>query len=705
MISPNSRSVFRFVLPLLVAAAATGRTPAASPPALVNYQGVLRDQNDKPLSGSYDMLFRFLDAATGGNEILKDQHAASSANAVTVSGGLFSVALGSGTVADGSGPGSYTTLDAVFRDYGSVWLEVKVGAETLAPRTQVQSAAYALSSTNAVSAVTATNASQLNGLPSSYFLDASPTYQVKPGPVQFLNSDPSVAAMAAVCASSTSTGVSSTGCSDTGGYFATSGTSSTAVLGFGGAYGVRGYGTVGGLFVDPGWANYGYIGDQPDGAGVVAVGTNRGLYFSSSSENYGDVGYFDGFRYYGIWAHGYHDGGYFENASSGTYAFVGDSQGASIRGNGAKNFIQNHPERDDRTIAYAALEGDEVGTYTRGSGRLVRGEARVTLGETFQWVTNPELGLTVYVAPVGAPARLYVAEKSTTAILVKGAPGDPDVDFDYIVLGLRIGFENANVVREKEGPAPIPAMTGLEEQQARHPELRASTARARFEGMERATGRTVRSSYTKASALLEKIKATDHGVTESPGARAARLPEVELRARMQALASGTSGIAPLDASNPAVPRPVAAVAPPAARVDAGPSAREMETPPPAMPAVLAFETSEAVGAGDLLALDPSAPGKLRRTVSAMDPNVVGVAAEPSRTVDGAMIVGVAAVLFTSVNVDAGFGAIHPGDPLVSSPAPGQAMAAKSPLPGTVFGKALEGLDSGTGLIRVLLGAR
>ena len=34
---------------------------------------------------------------------------------------------------------------------------------------------------------------------------------------------------------------------------------------------------------------------------------------------------------------------------------------------------------------YSSLEGDEVGTYTRGTARLVEGEARVDLGQTFRW--------------------------------------------------------------------------------------------------------------------------------------------------------------------------------------------------------------------------------------------------------------------------------------------------------------------------------
>ncbi len=110
-----------------------------TPPDVLNYQGVLRDASDAPLDGTYPMLFRFFDAAASGNEILVDSHAA-----VVVSGGLFSVQLGSGTVTDGSGPGAYTTLSRVFANYPDLYVEVEVGGETLSPRIRVASAGYAL---------------------------------------------------------------------------------------------------------------------------------------------------------------------------------------------------------------------------------------------------------------------------------------------------------------------------------------------------------------------------------------------------------------------------------------------------------------------------------------------------------------------------------------------------------------------------------
>ena len=176
MSSKRMSTVVPIIATLAFGALPANPSRAAVPPSLVNYQGVLRDQDDKPLTGAYDMTFRFLSDATAGDEIMIDQHVA--ASAVTVSGGVFDVALGSGTVTDGSGPGTHTSLDAVFRDYGSVWLEVTVGTETLTPRTPIRSAPYAL------------NASQLGGQPADGFIDTSPTQQAKNGRLNLFVSNP-----------------------------------------------------------------------------------------------------------------------------------------------------------------------------------------------------------------------------------------------------------------------------------------------------------------------------------------------------------------------------------------------------------------------------------------------------------------------------------------------------------------------------------
>lgn len=158
---------------LFLVLAVSGLALADAPPALLNYQGVLRSASDAPLSGPYDMTFRLYSADLGGDEILVDAHTASSRVAVSVSGGLFNTTLGSGVVTDGAGPGTYATLADVIRDYGAVWLGVQVCSETVSPRTRVQSGAYAL------------NASNLEGKNAASFLDTSSTTQTKTGTATF----------------------------------------------------------------------------------------------------------------------------------------------------------------------------------------------------------------------------------------------------------------------------------------------------------------------------------------------------------------------------------------------------------------------------------------------------------------------------------------------------------------------------------------
>src|SRR4030095_691563 len=73
---------------------------AVAPPALVNYQGVLRNALNAPQSGNFDMQFVFYDDADpdcgDGLLLLADSHMAAGTGDVTVTWGLFNVALGSG---------------------------------------------------------------------------------------------------------------------------------------------------------------------------------------------------------------------------------------------------------------------------------------------------------------------------------------------------------------------------------------------------------------------------------------------------------------------------------------------------------------------------------------------------------------------------------------------------------------------------------
>jgi hypothetical protein len=66
------------------------------------------------------------------------------------------------------------------------------------------------------------------------------------------------------------------------------------------------------------------------------------------------------------------------------------------------------------------------------------------------------------------------------------------------------------------------------------------------------------------------------------------------------------------------------------------------------------------------------------------------------------MVPVALLGIVPTKVSAENGPIQRGDLLVTSTTPGHAMRADDPPPGTVLGKALEALESGTGVILVLV---
>ena len=110
-------------------------------------------------------------------------------------------------------------------------------------------------------------------------------------------------------------------------------------------------------------------------------------------------------------------------------------------------------------------------------------------------------------------------------------------------------------------------------------------------------------------------------------------------------------------------------------------------------------TSGSVEAGQVLTFDPEHPGKVRTANTMADPAVIGVAIG---MVHKTFEVRVAATGFVECKVDAGYGAIRAGDLLTTSPTPGHAMRAIDVLPGTILGKALEPLETGTGTIKILV---
>jgi len=137
--TPGNALFTLLVVGALLWAASAGALPLRAPAAAgtstgtIAYQGRLADANGSPLTGTYNMIFRLYDAASGGTPLWTEQWTGS--NSVRVSDGLFNVMLGSLTPI----PTSLVT------DHASLFLGITVGTDDeMTPRVQLGSVPFAV---------------------------------------------------------------------------------------------------------------------------------------------------------------------------------------------------------------------------------------------------------------------------------------------------------------------------------------------------------------------------------------------------------------------------------------------------------------------------------------------------------------------------------------------------------------------------------
>ena len=194
------------------------------------------------------------------------------------------------------------------------------------------------------------------------------------------------------------------------------GTFGEALLGTGrGVYGVC-KGTQG-----TGVGLYGYTANAR-GEGVYGNGGRFGVHGTSSNNGFGVYGV-------GKW------GVYGSNTVTGSPAVMANG---NLAASGLKLFVQPHPTDPGRGVQMVCLEGNESGTYFRGSSRLRSGRAEIKIPQSWQDVSVAH-SITVQLTPVGGWARLYVLERTRNRIVIAG---DRDVRFDYFVNGIRRGYDN-----------------------------------------------------------------------------------------------------------------------------------------------------------------------------------------------------------------------------------------------------------------------
>ncbi|MBU0630038.1 MAG: hypothetical protein KKC80_03865 [Candidatus Margulisbacteria bacterium] len=109
--------------------------PALAVPQYLNYQGVLRDDQGRLVAGTKSLTFKLYDVSTSGTSLWE-----MTSPEVAVNNGLYNVQLG---------PLGYAELAS-----GRRWLEIAIGTETLSPRLEILSVAYAVTAGQAESATT-----------------------------------------------------------------------------------------------------------------------------------------------------------------------------------------------------------------------------------------------------------------------------------------------------------------------------------------------------------------------------------------------------------------------------------------------------------------------------------------------------------------------------------------------------------------------
>jgi hypothetical protein len=112
---------------------------------------------------------------------------------------------------------------------------------------------------------------------------------------------------------------------------------------------------------------------------------------------------------------------------------------------GVKNFEVNYPGDPNKKIVYSTLEGPEAGTYIRGTAVCENQETQIVFPDHFRLVTAQN-GLTGSLTPRGSFSSLYIKELTTERLVVGCEDGK---SFDYVVFGIRKGYENFEVVRSK----------------------------------------------------------------------------------------------------------------------------------------------------------------------------------------------------------------------------------------------------------------
>ncbi len=458
----------------------SGSTVLFDIPHEINYQGMLTDNEDAPLNGNYDILFKIYNHPSSGamlwDELQED---------VLVEAGLFNVVLG-----------SVDPIVLSFYEAERYWLDITVEGEHMPSRVNLASVAFAYRAQTADTALYAAAVTEdysddryvnMVGTDSIRYTGGSGyAFEVKSyasDGIRIWAPYPSAGDGIAID-SAGDNGIEITNVGNTGIYMNDIeyyGMYMTNV----GRHGIYMYDVDSfgvyikvadlGVYVDStrdnwdgfmvrnseddgfyvthadddgfyveGAGDHGvYVGTVGDDGLYVADATDNGIYIASAAD-------------YGVWAHG-DDGNRLESESASHYglyvaSYLSSSSNAGLYVYGTAHctgggWSKSVPGSSGEDAAFA-VSSREVELMTSGTGRLVNGQAQVSFEQEFQEAISSEIPVRVVLTAQGAPSGLlYVASKSNQGFSVERleipdlAMKSDDITFDWIAIARQKGYE------------------------------------------------------------------------------------------------------------------------------------------------------------------------------------------------------------------------------------------------------------------------
>jgi hypothetical protein len=429
--------------------------PYAGVPHLVNYQGMLTDNEGNPLNGLHDLTFRIYAVPSGGTALWTTAH-----NDEDIVDGLFSVILS-------IPPSVFNGADR--------YMGITVYPEAeLAPRTRLSSVGYA------------------------YRAEVADTAKTFVAEVQSDMDDRYVNVWGVDTLSGNTGGflftVENYGVSNADGMrIITEGAGGDGVTCYAGDNAIEAWNPGSyGLYV----ANAGHAGmyvhssngngmhvRETDSMGVkvdyagyhgvyIKKANRRGITIDSSGTGYhamwiGYTGidglYVDscggsgvevlGAANYGINARG-RTGNILRSTNASNWALkVYSAQGSSannglkvygkFEASGTKSSVIQTSEGEERLYA---IETPDVEFMASGHASLINGEAQVTFERLFQEAISSDVPLKIILTSKGGWSGLYVSEQSFHGFSVMTGGGVENIEFDWLAIGRRKGYEQRTIV-------------------------------------------------------------------------------------------------------------------------------------------------------------------------------------------------------------------------------------------------------------------